>query len=70
MSFVLIFSLVIWCAWYECELGLGDWELQVGWGESSMIQAERLLFDAALEDPANQRFILLSDRSEFTYIKW
>ncbi|KAK7860038.1 hypothetical protein CFP56_000367 [Quercus suber] len=33
----------------------------VGWGESSMIQAERLLFDAALEDPANQRFILLSD---------
>ena len=41
----------------------------MGWGESSMIQAERLLFDAALEDPANQRFILLSDRSEFTYIK-
>ncbi|KAL0012290.1 hypothetical protein SO802_007398 [Lithocarpus litseifolius] len=35
--------------------------IQVGWGESSMIQAERLLFDAALEDPANQRFILLSD---------
>ena len=27
-----------------------------------MIQAERLLFEAALEDPANQRFVLLSDR--------
>jgi hypothetical protein len=28
-----------------------------------MIQAERLLLDAALEDPANQRFVLLSDGS-------
>lgn len=27
-----------------------------------MVEAERLLFAAALEDPANQRFILLSDR--------
>jgi hypothetical protein len=36
--------------------------LQVIWGESSMIEAERLLLDAALEDPANQRFVLLSDR--------
>ena len=27
-----------------------------------MIEAERLLLDAALEDPANQRFVLLSDR--------
>lgn len=36
--------------------------LQVGWGEVSMIQAERLLLEAALEDPANQRFVLLSDR--------
>ncbi|XP_054779347.1 glycosyltransferase BC10-like isoform X2 [Prosopis cineraria] len=35
--------------------------IQVLWGESSMIQAERLLLDAALEDPANQRFVLLSD---------
>lgn len=26
-----------------------------------MIQAERLLLSAALEDPANQRFVLLSD---------
>uniref|UniRef100_A0A175YLW5 Uncharacterized protein n=1 Tax=Daucus carota subsp. sativus TaxID=79200 RepID=A0A175YLW5_DAUCS len=34
---------------------------EVGWGESSMIQAERLLLGAALEDPANRRFILLSD---------
>ncbi|KAM5588772.1 glycosyltransferase BC10 [Rosa sericea] len=35
--------------------------IQVGWGESSMIEAERLLFATALEDPANQRFVLLSD---------
>lgn len=35
--------------------------IQVLWGESSMIQAERLLLEAALEDPANQRFVLLSD---------
>ncbi|WOH11474.1 hypothetical protein DCAR_0830961 [Daucus carota subsp. sativus] len=35
--------------------------IKVGWGESSMIQAERLLLGAALEDPANRRFILLSD---------
>lgn len=35
--------------------------IQVLWGESSMIQAERLLLSAALEDPANQRFVLLSD---------
>lgn len=36
--------------------------LQVAWGESSMIEAERLLLAAALKDPANQRFVLLSDR--------
>ncbi|KAG6639049.1 glycosyltransferase BC10-like isoform X2 [Carya illinoinensis] len=35
--------------------------IQVLWGESSMIEAEKLLLDAALQDPANQRFILLSD---------
>ncbi|XP_047170183.1 glycosyltransferase BC10-like isoform X2 [Vigna umbellata] len=35
--------------------------IQVLWGESSMIQAERLLLEAALEDPSNQRFVLLSD---------
>ncbi|KAK9681520.1 hypothetical protein RND81_10G007900 [Saponaria officinalis] len=35
--------------------------IQVAWGESSMIAAERLLLDAALKDPANQRFVLLSD---------
>ncbi|XP_059662546.1 glycosyltransferase BC10-like [Cornus florida] len=35
--------------------------IKVGWGESSMIQAERLLLKAALEDPANRRFVLLSD---------
>ncbi|XVF81599.1 hypothetical protein PTKIN_Ptkin15bG0168100 [Pterospermum kingtungense] len=35
--------------------------IQVAWGESSMIEAERLLFEAALHDPANHRFVLLSD---------
>jgi len=35
--------------------------MKVEWGEASMIQAERLLLGAALEDPANQRFVLLSD---------
>ncbi|KAK1302791.1 hypothetical protein QJS10_CPB12g00690 [Acorus calamus] len=46
--------------------------VQVVWGESSMIQAERLLLEAALEDPANQRFILLSESCvplyNFSYI--
>ncbi|XP_074271995.1 glycosyltransferase BC10-like [Silene latifolia] len=46
--------------------------IQVLWGESSMIEAERLLLDAALEDPANQRFVLLSDSCvplyNFSYI--
>lgn len=46
--------------------------IQVIWGESSMIEAERLLLDAALEDPANQRFVLLSDSCvplyNFSYI--
>ena len=32
------------------------------WGEATMVEAERLLFAAALQDPANQRFVLLSDR--------
>ncbi|CAE5962431.1 unnamed protein product [Arabidopsis arenosa] len=35
--------------------------IQVVWGESSMIAAERLLLASALEDPSNQRFVLLSD---------
>uniref|UniRef100_A0A0C9QXB9 TSA: Wollemia nobilis Ref_Wollemi_Transcript_1531_1796 transcribed RNA sequence n=1 Tax=Wollemia nobilis TaxID=56998 RepID=A0A0C9QXB9_9CONI len=35
--------------------------IQVGWGESSMIEAERILLRRALADPANQIFILLSD---------
>ncbi|XP_042519616.1 glycosyltransferase BC10-like [Macadamia integrifolia] len=35
--------------------------VKVMWGESSMIEAERLLLGAALRDPANQRFVLLSD---------
>ncbi|XP_050245965.1 glycosyltransferase BC10-like [Quercus robur] len=46
--------------------------IQVVWGESSMIMAERLLLEKALEDPANQRFILLSDSCiplyDFSYI--
>ncbi|KAA8515537.1 hypothetical protein F0562_018852 [Nyssa sinensis] len=46
--------------------------IKVAWGESSMIQAERLLFGAALEDPANRRFVLLSDSCvplyNFSYI--
>ncbi|KAG8385795.1 hypothetical protein BUALT_Bualt03G0082400 [Buddleja alternifolia] len=35
--------------------------IKVAWGEASMIEAERLLFEEALQDPANQRFVLLSD---------
>ncbi|XP_010252490.1 PREDICTED: uncharacterized protein LOC104594065 isoform X2 [Nelumbo nucifera] len=46
--------------------------VKVMWGESSMIEAERLLIGAALEDPANQRFVLLSDSCvplyNFSYI--
>ncbi|CAN1222613.1 Glycosyltransferase BC10 [Linum grandiflorum] len=46
--------------------------IQVKWGESSMLQAEKLLLAAALDDPANRRFILLSDSCvplyNFTYI--
>ncbi|KAF8409600.1 hypothetical protein HHK36_005678 [Tetracentron sinense] len=46
--------------------------IQVLWGESSMIEAERLLLGTALEDPANQRFVLLSDSCvplyNFSYI--
>ncbi|KAK9285452.1 hypothetical protein L1049_024645 [Liquidambar formosana] len=35
--------------------------VQVLWGEWSMVEAEKLLLESALEDPANQRFVLLSD---------
>lgn len=35
--------------------------IQVDWGEASMLQAERILLGKALQDPANQRFILVSD---------
>ncbi|XP_052201783.1 glycosyltransferase BC10-like isoform X2 [Diospyros lotus] len=46
--------------------------IKVAWGEASMIQAERLLLGVALEDPANQRFVLLSDSCvplyNFSYI--
>ncbi|KAL2475685.1 Core-2/I-branching beta-1 [Abeliophyllum distichum] len=46
--------------------------IKVVWGEASMIEAERLLLDVALEDPANQRFVLLSDSCaplyNFSYI--
>ncbi|GAA0151827.1 transferase [Lithospermum erythrorhizon] len=37
--------------------------IKVAWGESTMIDAERLLLQVALENPSNQRFLLLSDRS-------
>ncbi|KAL6546799.1 hypothetical protein OROMI_022520 [Orobanche minor] len=46
--------------------------IKVAWGEASMIEAERVLFEEALQDPANQRFILLSDSCvplyNFSYI--
>ncbi|CAL1397565.1 unnamed protein product [Linum trigynum] len=46
--------------------------IQVAWGESSMLEAEKLLLSAALDDPANQRFVLLSDSCvplyNFSYI--
>lgn len=46
--------------------------IQVVWGESSMIAAERLLLEAALEDSANRRFVILSDSCvplyNFSYI--
>ncbi|KAI3765891.1 hypothetical protein L2E82_15937 [Cichorium intybus] len=38
-----------------------DQERKVDWGESTMIEAERLLLQVALQNPANQRAILLSD---------
>ncbi|OVA03420.1 Glycosyl transferase [Macleaya cordata] len=46
--------------------------VQVLWGESSMIEAERLLLEEALQDAANQRFVLVSDSCvplyNFSYI--
>uniref|UniRef100_A0A1D1XVY1 Protein translocase subunit SecA 1 n=2 Tax=Anthurium amnicola TaxID=1678845 RepID=A0A1D1XVY1_9ARAE len=46
--------------------------VKVAWGESSMIEAERLLLRAALGDLSNQRFALISDRCvplhNFSYI--
>ncbi|XP_076959441.1 glycosyltransferase BC10-like isoform X2 [Bidens hawaiensis] len=46
--------------------------IKVAWGQSTMIEAERLLLRAALQNPANQRFILLSDSCvplyNFSYI--
>ncbi|KAL5715369.1 hypothetical protein ACHQM5_017198 [Ranunculus cassubicifolius] len=46
--------------------------VRVVWGESSMIEAERMLIGEALKDPANQRFVLLSDSCvplyNFSYI--
>ncbi|CAK7349007.1 unnamed protein product [Dovyalis caffra] len=51
---------------------LWDSFFKVVWGESSMIEAEKLLLLRALHDPANQRFVLLSDRCvplhNFSYI--
>ncbi|KAL5229025.1 hypothetical protein ABZP36_017290 [Zizania latifolia] len=46
--------------------------VKVAWGEPTMVEAERMLFAAALEDPTNQRFVLLSDSCvplyNFSYI--
>ncbi|XP_074582533.1 glycosyltransferase BC10-like [Curcuma longa] len=46
--------------------------IKVIWGESTMIEAERLLLTAALKDPSNQRFALISDSCvplyNFSYI--
>ncbi|KAL6615845.1 hypothetical protein ACP70R_038115 [Stipagrostis hirtigluma subsp. patula] len=46
--------------------------VKVAWGEATMVEAERMLFAAALEDPLNQRFVLLSDSCvplhNFSYI--
>ncbi|KAK3040441.1 hypothetical protein RJ639_028690 [Escallonia herrerae] len=46
--------------------------VEVAWGEACMIEAERLLLGASLDDPANQRFVLLSDSCvplyNFSYI--
>ncbi|XP_064939832.1 glycosyltransferase BC10 isoform X3 [Musa acuminata AAA Group] len=46
--------------------------IKVVWGEATMIEAERLLFAAALKDPANRRFALISDSCvplyNFSYI--
>ncbi|KAG6554932.1 hypothetical protein Mapa_003516 [Marchantia paleacea] len=35
--------------------------VSVEWGAASMVEAERLLLSTALEDPLNERFVLLSD---------
>lgn len=35
--------------------------IQVDWGEATMIKAERILLENALVDPANERFVFLSD---------
>ncbi|KAL8238157.1 hypothetical protein R6Q59_019238 [Mikania micrantha] len=46
--------------------------VEVGWGKPTMIEAEKLLFKAALDDPHNHIFVLLSDSCvplyNFSYI--
>ncbi|WOK92549.1 hypothetical protein Cni_G01240 [Canna indica] len=46
--------------------------IKVIWGEDTMIEAERLLLAAALKEPSNQRFALISDSCvplyNFSYI--
>ncbi|KAG9139005.1 hypothetical protein Leryth_025323 [Lithospermum erythrorhizon] len=42
--------------------------IKVAWGESTMIDAERLLLQVALENPSNQRFLLLSDSFIYSYL--
>ncbi|XP_020520818.1 uncharacterized protein LOC18430789 isoform X2 [Amborella trichopoda] len=43
---------------YGCQL---NDSIQVDWGESSMIEAERILLRNALKDSLNERFVFLSD---------
>ncbi|XP_020090508.1 uncharacterized protein LOC109711726 [Ananas comosus] len=43
---------------YNCQVNNS---VQVDWGESSMLAAERILLKNALKDPFNERFVFLSD---------
>jgi hypothetical protein len=63
-DYVLVLCLALVCCSISNLKCSGDDNtcLQVGWGEATMIEAERLLLLAALQDPLNLRFLLLSDR--------
>lgn len=70
---VKVRTICIFLLYLSCDVGplstiltwgnmVASCDLQVVWGEATMVEAERMLFAAALQDPANQRFVLLSDR--------